>query len=87
MPKDGSLSGNTKGTACPAYRILGFILPSMAQRLQKEILFAEFFETTEMSLTTHSCHKEWEGRHRLLSITRMTCEDIVVVNRNRVLEM
>ena len=40
MPKDGSLWGNTKGTACPYSQNPCVHLPPVAQRLQKKILFA-----------------------------------------------
>ena len=68
-------------TAVTAPRILVFIYHLWHNDYRKEILFAGFVETTEMSLTTHSCHKNGRER-RLLVLPRMTCEDIVVVNRN-----
>ena len=49
---------NTKVTAVTAPRILVFIYHLWHNDYRKEILFAGFVETTEMSLTTHSCHKE-----------------------------
>ena len=86
MPKNGSLRGNTKVTAVTALRILGFIYHLWPKDYRKKIIFAGFFETT-LSRYQPKVVPRNEEETGLLSITRMYWEDIVVVNRNYMLEI
>ena len=51
MPKDGSLSGNTKGTACPVLHISMCSFTELVWHIdyRKKYYLLVFFETTEMS--------------------------------------